>query len=109
MADDPNMTDDPKMADDPEPHSKRADKRKAAQERRAAKAELSEICFEALAAGWTVQQIAEMRKVSARTVQREIARAADRRRLDAPDRFVHLQVARLTKVLRLADARIVSP
>jgi hypothetical protein len=47
-----------------------------------------------------------MRKVSVRTVQREIARAIDKRRLDAPDRFVHLQVARLTKVLRLADSRL---
>ena len=94
------------MADDPQTTSKPANKRKAAQERRAAKAELCEICFEALAAGWTVQQIAEMRKVSVRTVQREIARAIDNRRLDAPDRFVHLQVARLTKVLRLADSRL---
>ncbi len=41
-----------------------------------------------------------------RTIQREIDRAVAERRLDAPDRFVHLQVARLTKALRVADIRL---
>ena len=41
-----------------------------------------------------------------KTVKRAIDRAIDERRLDAPDRYVHLQVARLTKALRLADASI---
>ena len=94
------------MADDPEPSSKRADARKAAQDRRAAKAALSENAFEALAGGWSVRQIADARKVSVRTIQREIERAVAERRLDAPDRFVHLQVARLTKALRVADNRL---
>jgi hypothetical protein len=44
--------------------------------------------------------------VSVRTIQREIERAVAERRLDAPDRFVHLQVARLTKALRVADSRL---
>jgi hypothetical protein len=94
------------MADEPQSLSKRAQAREAAEARRAAKTALSETSFEALAAGWTVQQIAEMRKVSAKTVRREIDRALDGRRLDPPGRYVHLQVARLTKALRLADARI---
>ncbi len=38
--------------------------------------------------GWSLQQIADARKVSVRTVQREIDRAIAERRLDAPDRFV---------------------
>jgi len=70
------------------------------------KAALSENAFQALAAGWSVWQIADARKVSVRTIQREIERAVAERRLDAPDRFVHLQVARLTKALRVADIRL---
>ncbi len=44
--------------------------------------------------------------LSARTIRREIDRAVEEKRLDAPDRYVHLQVRRLTKALRAADARI---
>ena len=94
------------MADDPACLSKRAEARKAAQEQRAVKAALSENAFQALAAGWSVRQIADARKVSVRTIQREIEHAVAERRLDAPDRFVHLQVARLTKALRVADIRL---
>jgi hypothetical protein len=94
------------MADDPEPSSKRADARKAAEARREAKAAYREALFQALASGWTTRQIADARKVSLRTIQREIDRAVAERRLDAPDRFVHLQVARLTKALRVADIRL---
>jgi hypothetical protein len=62
--------------------------------------------FRALASGFTCRQIAEAAKVDLRTVKRAIDRAIDERRLDAPDRYVRLQVARLTKALRLADASI---
>jgi hypothetical protein len=62
--------------------------------------------FEALAAGFTAEQIAETGKVSVKTVRREIDRAIASRRFDAPERYAHLQVARLTKALRLADALI---
>ena len=41
-----------------------------------------------------------------KTVRREIDRAIASRRFDAPERYAHLQVARLTKALRLADALI---
>ena len=85
------------MANCPEPSSKRAEARKVAQERRATKAAYTEGAFEALAAGGSVHEIAVARKTSVRTIQREIDRAIAERRLDAPDRFVHLQVARLTK------------
>jgi hypothetical protein len=86
--------------------SKRCEARGSAKSRRAAKASLQEVSFEALAAGWSPQQIADARKVSVKTIRREIDRALDERRLDAPDRYAHLQVARLTKALRLADAMI---
>ena len=44
--------------------------------------------------------------MSLATVRREIDRAIAERRLDAPERYVHVQVARLAKALRLADASI---
>ncbi len=62
--------------------------------------------FDLLASGYSCRQIAEAAKVSLATVQRAIDRAIAERRLDAPDRYMHLQVARLTKALRLADASI---
>ncbi len=86
--------------------SKRATAQTAARKRREANAALSENAFQALAGGWSVRQIAEVRKVSARTIQREIERAVAKRRLDAPDRFIHLQLARLTKALRVTDVRL---
>ncbi len=47
-----------------------------------------------------------MRKVSPSTIRREVGRALDERRLDAPERYAHLEVAQLTKALRLAVAAI---
>ena len=88
------------------PLSKRAKAREAAITRRASNAALREAGFEALAAGWSPQQIADARKVNVKTVRREIDAALAERRLDAPDRYAHLQVARLTKALRLADALV---
>ena len=86
--------------------SGRAKKRRSARAVREARAAQRQVVFEALAAGWSVEQIAELRKVSPRTVRREVDRTLAERRLDAPDRYAHLQVARLTKALRLADAAI---
>ena len=59
-----------------------------------------------LASGYSPEQIAEVRKVSVRTIRREIDSAVARRKLDAPEHYVHLQVARLTKALRFADAAL---
>lgn len=92
------------MTDDRQTHSNRAQTRAKAQARREARAALAETSFEALAAGWSVRQVAELRKVSVRTIQREIDQVIDERRLDAPDRYIHLQATRLTKALRLADS-----
>jgi len=94
------------MADQQNPPANRAEARKAAKARRAYKAGVRQIYFRALAAGFTPEEIAEVAGVSARTIRREIDRALDARRLDAPDRYVHLQVERLTKALRLTDAAI---
>ena len=94
------------MTDEPETLSRRAAARKASKTRREVRAALAQVTFEAVAAGWTVEQIAEMRKVNVRTIRREVDRVLDERRLDAPERYVHFQVSRLTKALRLADAAI---
>ena len=61
-----------------------AEKRTAAKARRGAAAIRRQRCLEALTAGWTVEQIAEMLKISVRTVRREVDRALDDRRVDAP-------------------------
>jgi len=92
------------MTDDPTP--RRALGRAAGRARRTQKAATRQAFFEALAAGFTAEQIAETGKVSVKTVRREIDRAIAGRRLDAPERYAHLQVARLTKAPPLADALI---
>src|SRR5574337_919579 len=94
------------MADETSPPAIRAEARKSAKARRAYKAGVRQIYFKALAAGFTPEEIVETAGVSARTVRREIDRAIDARRLDAPEAYVHLQVERLTKALRLTDAAI---
>jgi hypothetical protein len=94
------------MTQDQELQSGRTRERSAAKARKMAKLAWSQNSFDLLASGYTPEQIAEVRKVSVRTIRREIDSAVARRRLDAPERYVHLQVARLTKALRFADAAL---
>jgi hypothetical protein len=94
------------MTKDQEAQSGRAHERGAAKARKMAKLAWSQNSFDLLASGYTPEQIAEVRKVSVRTIRREIDSAIARRQLDAPERYVHLQVARLTKALRFADAAL---
>ena len=94
------------MTEDQEAQSGRARERATAKARKTAKLAWSQSSFDLLASGFSPEQIAEGRKVSIRTIRREIDSAVARRRLDAPERYVHLQIARLTKALRLADAAL---
>ena len=94
------------MTEDQEAQSGRARERAAASARKKAKLAWSQNSFDLLASGYSPEQIAEVRKVSVRTIRREIDSAIARRKLDAPERYVHLQVARLTKALRFADAAL---
>jgi hypothetical protein len=94
------------MTTEPAPQSLRAGVRAQRRARRTARIAQRESYFDLLAPGYSCRQIAEAAKVSVATVQRAIDRAIAERRLDAPDRYAHLQVARLTKALRLADASI---
>jgi hypothetical protein len=94
------------VTENQEPQSGRARERAEAKARKKAKLAWSQSSFDLLASGYSPEQIAEARKVSIRTIRREIDSAIARRQLDAPERYVHLQVARLTKALRFADAAL---
>jgi hypothetical protein len=56
-----------------------------------------------VSAGHSYAEVAKRLTVSERTVRRDVARVIDERRLDAPERYIHLQVDRLTRALRAAD------
>lgn len=79
------------------------EKRLARQMRRI---EWRQSCFELVSAGRSYAEVAKLLMVSERTVRRDVARVIDERRLDAPDRYIHLQVDRLTRALRTADSQI---
>ena len=62
-----------------------------------------EACFELMSAGYSYAEIAKALKVGILAVRRDMARAIEQRRLDAPERYVHFQVDWLTRALRSAD------
>ena len=88
--------------------SQRAGARAVAKARRAKRAERREVWFDLIASGYTHRQIADAAKVSVMTVRREIDTAINERRLDAPERYVHVQVARLNRALCHADFKLAS-
>ena len=94
------------MTDDPAPSTPAPDLRAQRRARRATKIARRERSFKLLASGYTYSQIAKMVRTSVATVRREIDRALAERRLDAPERFAQVQVARLIKALRLAEAAV---
>ena len=86
--------------------SQRAEARAAGKARRAKAAREREAFFDLLVSGYSHEQIAARTGVSVATVRRAVERAIAQRRLDGSERFVHLQIARLTKALRVADEAI---
>jgi hypothetical protein len=94
------MTDSPPSA---EPHQTVRAKRLTRQMRRN---EWRQTCFELVSAGHSYAEVAKRLMVSERTVRRDVARVIEERRLDAPERFIHVQVDRLTRALRTADGRV---
>jgi DNA-binding CsgD family transcriptional regulator len=94
------------MTDDPKSSPSAADLRAQGRARRATRFARRERYFNLMASGYSYAQIAKMVRTSVATVRREIDRALAERRLDAPERFAQLQVARLAKPLRLAEAAI---
>jgi DNA-binding CsgD family transcriptional regulator len=94
------------MIDDPTPSTPQRDLRAQRRARRTTRIARRERSFNLLASGYTYNQIAKLVRTSVATVRREIDRALAERRLDAPERFAQLQVARLAKALRLAEAAV---
>jgi transposase len=91
------------MNDDPAPHSKRSGLRAARNTRRKKQLALREAVFDMIAAGYGYEVIAANLEISVATVRREFDRAIAERRLDAPERYARVQVARLNKALRVVD------
>lgn len=94
------------MTDDSARSTQRAGVRAQRRARRENKAARRERYFNLMASGYSLGQIARMAQASASTVRREIDKALAERRLDAPEQFARVQVARLVKALRLAEAAI---
>ena len=94
------------MTDDPASPSEAAGVRAQRRARRETRIARRERCFNLMTSGYSLSQIAKMVQASAATVRREIDQALAERRLDAPERFAQVQVARLMKALRLAEAAI---
>jgi hypothetical protein len=83
--------------------SQRARDRAAGKARREAREELRRLSFEAMTQGWPIERIAEVRGVGVRTIRREIDIVLARRRPETAGNYVHVQVTRLNKALRVAD------
>jgi len=90
----------------PKPARKRELRRGAMRKRRTKRTERREAYFDLLTSGYTYHEIAQAMKVTHLSVRRAVDRAIAERRQDSPDRYIHLQVARLTKALRAADMGI---
>ncbi|HEY5207587.1 MAG TPA: hypothetical protein VIJ63_23760 [Roseiarcus sp.] len=94
------------MTDDPVASTPPRDLQAQRRARRATRIARRERSFNLLASGYTYNQIAKIVRTSVATVRREIDRALAERRLDEPERFAQVQVARLIKALKLAEAAI---
>ena len=94
------------MADDPAPPSRRRAAREAARawrtKKRSGERSISTFSPPVI----PISRSPRPWQVSVAAVRREIEGAIVERRLDAPDRYIHVQVARLTKALRAADDSI---
>ena len=94
------------MTDEPASPSQRAEARALAKKRRTKDFERREAIFDLFVSGFSHQQIATALKTSSHTVRRILDTAVTERRLDAPERFARVQVARLTKALSHADFKL---
>jgi hypothetical protein len=86
--------------------SARARMRAAARERREARARERGEILDLVVSGYTYEAIAESLKLSVKTVRRATAKAIEQRRLDCGAHYVHLQVLRLTKAMRVVDLNL---
>jgi hypothetical protein len=94
------------MTEEPAPPAQRAEVRAAAKRRRTKGLDRREAVFELFVSGFSHQQIAKALNASTSTVRRIVDTAVADRRLDAPERFARVQVARLSKALSHADLKL---
>ena len=95
----------PAQQDEARP-SERAEARAAAKRRRTKGFERREAIFDLFVSGFSHQQIAKALNASTSTVRRIVDTVVADRRLDAPERFARVQVARLSKALSHADLKL---
>ena len=86
--------------------SARQAKREKARERRIGLAARREALFELAASGYSIDTIAARFGLTPRAVRQAIDATVAARRLDSPRHFVQLQIARLMKALRAAEAAV---
>jgi DNA-binding CsgD family transcriptional regulator len=86
--------------------SARARMRAAAAEQREERARLRSEILELVVSGYTYEAIAEKLGLSVKSVRRATAKAIEKRRLDCGAHYVHLQVLRLTKAMRVVDLNL---
>ncbi|HEY6518781.1 MAG TPA: hypothetical protein VIZ19_05365 [Roseiarcus sp.] len=94
------------MPNEPTPASERARKRALGKILRDGLIKRREGYFDLLVSGYSVAQIASHMRKSPSAVRRAVDQALAKRRLDAPEDYARLQVARLTKALRCADVSL---
>ena len=94
------------MSDESKPISERARKRASSKNLREALIKRREMYFDLLLSGYSIEQIASHTKTGASAVRRVVGQALAKRRLDTPEDYARLQVARLTKALRCADVSL---
>jgi hypothetical protein len=94
------------MPNESTPASERARKRAAGKILRELSIKRREAYFDLLVSGYSIEQIASQTKKSPSAVRRAVGQALAKRRLDAPEDYARLQVARLTKALRCADVSL---
>jgi len=88
------------------PKSTRQSLRERARERRVALARRREALFDMAASGYSTPAIAAQFGITPGQVRRQYAAVVAAQRADAPDHFVPLQIARLHKALRAAEAAV---
>ena len=86
--------------------SARARMRAAARQRRQERARLSADILDLVVSGYTYEAIAEELELSVKAVRRATAKAIEQRRLDPGAHYVHLQVLRLSKAMRVVDLNL---
>ena len=86
--------------------SKRQRQRAATRGRRLATAERRRTLFELVVSGHSYEAIARETGLSPSALRRDVGKAIAARAIEAPERYVHLQVARIEKALLAADAAI---